>query len=235
MSWFRWNDIDSDSMGVVVEALPPIARAPRRYDKVEIDGMDGAYVDELGYAVYEKVISVGFQKMADFNSIFDWLAGQGKLVTSDEPDKYYICNIYDVIEFTKSGNIYKADIKMIAQPFKYDINEGEVECSSGDEVNIGCGTRGALYSFSFVSTGGNINVAGNGADGERKVFTLSTEETGTEITIDAVNNKIYTNTGSSLLNKANGELPDFKKYQTEKLSVDGSFTNGIVRFRRRWL
>lgn len=234
MSWFKWNGVDSRDMGIVVEALPAIARAPIRYDKVEIDGMDGMHVDELGYAVYEKTISVGFQKEVDLDAIFGWLTGKGELITSDESDKYYICNIYDVIEFVKNGSIYKADIKMITQPFKYDINLCEVSCASGDEVSIACGTRGALYSVTFVASGGNVNIAG-GVDEERKVFTLTTEESGTTITIDAENNKIFTETGSSLLNKASGELPEFKNYKTEKMSVDGAFTDGIVKYRRRWL
>jgi predicted phage tail component-like protein len=134
MSNFIFKDICSDDMGIIVENLPPIVKPPKRYNLTEPEGSEKAIVETLGYKSYEKTIPVGF-KNADLGQIMDWLEGAGKLVLSNEHDKYYDAFILNQIDYERIIRYHKANITFLVQPYKHAT--GEEETTARQVVNQG--------------------------------------------------------------------------------------------------
>ena len=90
MSYIIWKNRHSDDVkGLLISELSPISKPKMRTTTTEIDGKDGDVVEYLGYKSYTKTISIGLTKNYDIDEIINYFNGSGKLILSNEPDKYY--------------------------------------------------------------------------------------------------------------------------------------------------
>ncbi len=150
MSNFIFNGICSDDMGLIIEKLPPIVKPPKRYNLIEIDGADRAVVETLGYKAYEKTIPVGF-KNTDLSEIVDWLEGEGKLILSNEEDKYYDAFILNQIDYERIIRYRKANIIFLVQPYKYSIGEEETTAREViNQGNVDCLPLMTIYGSGYI-------------------------------------------------------------------------------------
>jgi len=138
MSYFIFKEIQSDDMGIIVQNLPPITKPPKRYNINEVDGSSKSKIDVLGYKAYEINIPIGF-KGADIQNVDDWLDGSGRLVLSNEPEKYYDAYILNQVDYEKAIRFRTANVPFFVQPYKHStedeettsrtlINQGNTEC-----------------------------------------------------------------------------------------------------------
>ena len=59
MNYFIFRGINSNSIkGLIVQELPQIVKAKKRFNKTEIEGLDGDILEELGYEAYDKTIKI---------------------------------------------------------------------------------------------------------------------------------------------------------------------------------
>ena len=112
--------------GLLIQELPPISKPQIRTEIEEIDGRDGDIVTKLGFAAYDKEISVGLYKDFDINEIIAYFNSEGTIVFSNEPDKYYNYQIIDQIDFERLVRYRTATIRMHCQPFKYSTTQGTI-------------------------------------------------------------------------------------------------------------
>jgi phage-related protein len=98
MSYFIFKDIRSDDMKTIVEGLPSIIKPPKRYNLDDVDGSNRTRIYDLGYKAYQKTIPIGFNG-TEINRIMDWLEGSGRLILSNELDKYYDACILEQIDY----------------------------------------------------------------------------------------------------------------------------------------
>ena len=138
MSYFIFKGIHSDDMGITVQSLPPIVKPPKNYTVKEIDGRSESIIEILGHKAYDKEIPIGFEG-TDISSVLDWLDGEGQLILSSEPDKYYDAYILDQIDYERAIRFRTANVPFLVQPYKYSseeeetlsrivINQGNAEC-----------------------------------------------------------------------------------------------------------
>lgn len=124
MDYFIFKDIDSRNIpGLVVNSLPPITKAAKRIERIEIDGKDGDITEERGYKSYDKPITITLLQDCDVNVLINWLNGSGRLVLSNEDDKYYEAEIVDQIDFERLFKYLPVKIIFHVQPYKYLLNE----------------------------------------------------------------------------------------------------------------
>ena len=84
------NGVNSRSIkGLLISELPPISKPAIRVQQEEIDGRDGDIITTLGYAAYDKVVTIGLTYEYDIDDIIEFFNTSGKIVFSNEPDKYY--------------------------------------------------------------------------------------------------------------------------------------------------
>ena len=130
MDSFIFKGKSSEDFKIIINSLPPISKPPLRVEEIEIDGVDGTRYEELGYGSYEKKIRITITE-DNADSLINWLKGEGNLILSNEPDKYYNAKIIEQIDFERLTKYEPTEIKFRVQPFKYEYEEEESVLSSG--------------------------------------------------------------------------------------------------------
>ena len=120
MNYIIFNDKDSrDVKGLLISELPPIRKPNMRAKETVIDGVDGSIIEELGYESYDKTVIIGLKIGADVDKVTEFFTGSGKVVFSNEPDKYYIATIIKNIDYERLLRYKVAKVTFRVQPFKY--------------------------------------------------------------------------------------------------------------------
>lgn len=109
--------------GLMILSLPPITKPLMRAEKQEIDGRAGDLITELGYAAYDKDVSIGLRGDFKVDDVIDFFASSGTVIFSNEPDKYYNYSILDQIDFAKLLRFRTATVRFHVQPYKYSAVE----------------------------------------------------------------------------------------------------------------
>lgn len=131
MNYIIWNNKDSrDIKGLLISELPPITKPNMRVKETVIDGVDGSIVEELGYESYDKTIAIGLKIGADVDKIIEFFTGNGEIVFSNEPDKYYRARIFKGIDYQRLLRYRVATVTFRVQPFKYNRVEVAREATS---------------------------------------------------------------------------------------------------------
>lgn len=121
MNYIIFNGKDSrDIKGLLISELPPIRKPNMRVKETVIDGVDGSIIEELGYESYDRTVTIGLKIGADVDKITDFFTGNGNVVFSNEPDKYYIGTIIKNIDYERLLRYRVAKVTFRVQPFKYN-------------------------------------------------------------------------------------------------------------------
>ena len=125
---FKFKGISSDDMKVIVEEeIEFLAKAPQRYDRIEIDGRDGAIFNELGYAVVERPIKAQILDNSKLDDVLGWLNGEGQF---EYNNRVTTARFYNEIEPKREANIKVASFNFIRDPFWYKANDDYVTVTS---------------------------------------------------------------------------------------------------------
>lgn len=144
--------------GLIIQSLPPITKPKMRTSIEEIDGRDGDIVTKLGYAAYDKEVSIGLHGDFDIDDAISFFDSEGEVVFGNEPDKYYRYQILDKIDFERLIRFRTANVKMHVQPFKYDAVDRTFEVVNQlIDVKDSATSR---FGVTAVSSGGSVRVAG---------------------------------------------------------------------------
>ena len=120
MNYLVINGIKSDSVeGLMIQSLPPISKPLMRTSVEGIEGRDGDIVATLGYAAYDKEVTIGLHGNFNVDDAISYFSKSGQVVFSNEPDKYYNFEIIKQIDFEKLLRFRTAKVKFHVQPFKY--------------------------------------------------------------------------------------------------------------------
>jgi phage-related protein len=207
-------------MKIYVEHLPPIIKPPERYDIIRVDGNSVIGINDKGYDIYEKTVPIGL-KEADIEQVMNWLRGKGKLIFSNELDKYYDVYIPAQIDYEKTLRFRKANITFLTQPYKHAT--GEEETTSRYLINQG---NTVCLPLMTIYGSGTVEVRVNGI----KVCTVTISE---YITLDGEEQEAYK--GAVLQNRVMvGDFPKLQPGENE-ISFTGNVTQVKTLVRSRWL
>lgn len=126
MPYFIWNDIDSRDMGIVVNKLPPIIKAERNIEKIEVMGRNGFLTKD--YKTYKSVTKSVECTLTNGNidKICSWLDGSSDIIFSNERDKLYKATIINQIPLQNIiDKFYNFLIQFECQPLKYSTYDTE--------------------------------------------------------------------------------------------------------------
>ena len=155
--------------GLLISELPPITKPMIRTKVEEIDGRDGDIVTKLGYAAYDKKMTIGL--FGDFNidDIIQYFDSEGTVIFSNEPDKYYRYQILQQIDFERLIRFRTATVVFHVQPFKLSSVDNIVtfdnlgaQQSSIQVVNNGNVISRPKITLYFANTGATISVTIHG-------------------------------------------------------------------------
>lgn len=109
--------------GLLIQALPPISKPLMRTEIEEIDGRPGDIVTKLGYAAYDKPVTIGLYGDYDIDEVIAYFDSEGIVTFSNEIDKYYRYTIIDQIDFERLIRFRVATVTFHVQPFKFSTVE----------------------------------------------------------------------------------------------------------------
>ena len=158
MNYIVWNNKDSREIkGLLICELPPITKPKMRAKETVIEGVDGSIIEELGYESYDKKLTVALKIGADVDEVMEYFTGNGNVIFSNEPDKYYIASIINGIDYSRLLRYRTAVVTFRVQPFKYDRYETEM-VNSTDNQKISVVNHGNHTAKPIITVKGNGEV-----------------------------------------------------------------------------
>lgn len=159
INYIELNGEKSTSVkGLIIQSLPPISKPKMRTSTETIDGRDGDIVTKLGYAAYDKEVSVGLHGDFDIDDAIAFFDSEGEVVFGNEPDKYYRYSILEQIDFERLVRFRTATVKMHVQPFKYDAVDRTFDIVN-QLMHVKDSTA-SKFGITVTSSDGSIRVAG---------------------------------------------------------------------------
>ena len=232
------NGVSSKNInGLLIQSLPPISKPKIRTNIEEIDGRDGDVVTTLGYAAYDKPITIGLKGDYNVDDVIEYFNTSGKITFSNEIDKYYKFAIYDAIDFNRLIRFRTANINIHVQPFKYSIDEPPIVYNNTREqtiANISVRNTGNIYSRpKLIIKGSNtITVYVNNT----QIFSIELSAAGETIVIDAAEMNATDPEGNYLNRQVTGDYNNFKlPTGANNLRVTGTFTSATIENYSRWI
>ena len=233
MNYFIFRGINSNSIkGLIVQELPQIVKAKKRFNKTEIEGLDGDILEELGYEAYDKTIKIGITKECDIDELINWLDGSGQLILSNEPTKYYNVEIVDSINFERLLRYKTATIKLHTQPFKYLVNEENLAEEIEEQTTVNIENKGYIDSKPIITIYGTGNIQIN--LNNNKVFSVDMKDD-EYITIDTIKEDAY----KGVVLKNRQMIGDFNNIRLQPgqntITWTGNLTKIEIEPKSRWL
>lgn len=166
--------------GLLIQELPPITKPLMRTSIEQIDGRDGDVITRLGYSAYDKKMKIGLFGDYDIDDIITFFNSSGTVTFSNEPEKYYLYDILDTIDYERLMRFRTAEITYHVQPFKYS-NIEKLKAFSNPTSAITVRNNGNYVSKSVIHIKGTgiINLSLNGV----QLFRIDLSTTNS-ITID---------------------------------------------------
>ena len=230
------NDVSSLTIqGLIITSLPPIRKPKIRTQIEEIDGRDGDIVTELGFAAYDKPVQIGLSYNYDVDDIIQFFNSSGKVVFSNEPEKYYNYAIYDQIDFEKLIRFKTATVNFHVQPFKYsDVEKEKIFNFSGIlDKSFQIKNNGNYISKPIITVTGSetVNLYLNGI----QIFVLNMTNTNT-IILDIAAMNAYGTDGTLKNRLVTGDYDDFVlPAGSNTISFTGSVSQIVIDNYSRWI
>ena len=230
------NGVSSKNInGLLIQSLPPISKPKMRTSIEEIDGRDGDIVTTLGYAAYEKAITIGLKGDYNVDDVIEYFNTSGQVTFSNELDKYYNFAIYDTIDFNKLIRFRTANINFHVQPFKYSVDEPPVKWTNTGEqtiANISVRNLGNIYSRPKLTIVGSNTITVY--IGNTQIYSIELSAAGETIIIDDMN--ATDGEGNYLNRQVTGDYDNFKLATgVNNLRVTGAVQSVTLNKYCRWI
>ena len=232
------NGVSSKNInGLLIQKLPPISKPKVRTSIEEIDGRDGDIVTPLGFAAYDKAITIGLKGDYNVDDVIEYFNTSGQVTFSNELDKYYNFAIYNTIDFNKLVRFKTANITMHVQPFKYSLDEPPITWNNtrGQTIaNISVRNTGNIYSRPKLTITGSNTVTVYLDD--RQIFSIELSAAGETIIIDAAGMNATDPDGNYLNRQVTGDYDNFILAPgINNLRITGTITSITLDTYSRWI
>jgi predicted phage tail component-like protein len=223
--------------GLLISELPPITKPMQRTSIEEIDGRDGDIITKLGYAAYDKKMTIGCYGDFNIDDIVQYFNSEGEVVFSNEPDKYYKYVILNQIDFERLCRFKTANVIFHVQPFKFSSVDEEMvfENPSYDWVSIR--NNGNVISRPTIKIEGSGTIALTLHDVQEFTLTLGTND---NIILDGVSLNAYTESAGGYRSLYNRHVVGNMKnlwlpIGTSTIEWSGTVTKISVKDSSRWI
>ena len=232
------NGVSSKTInGLLIQSLPPITKPKIRTSIEDIDGRDGDLVTTLGYAAYDKALTIGLKGDYNVDDVIEYFNTKGKITFSNEIDKYYNFAIYDTIDFNKLIRFKTANVSIHVQPFKYSADEPPIKYVNTNAqtiTNISVRNTGNIYSKPKLTLTGKNTTAIYVND--KQIFSVELSAAGETIVIDAAEMNATDLNGNYLNRQVTGDYDNFRLATgVNDIKLAGTFTNATIENYSRWI
>ena len=217
--------------GLLIQELPPITKPLMRTSILQIDGRDGDVVTRLGYSAYNKKMKIGLFGDYDIDDIITFFNSSGTVIFSNEPEKYYVYDILNAIDYERLLRFRTAEITYHVQPFKYsNIEKKKVFSNPTSAITVRNNGNYVSKPVIHIEGSGIINLSLNGL----QLFKIDLN-TANSITIDTERLEAYND--DVLMNRY--VVGDYNKFALNvgpnSVSWDGTLTYIAFEKHTRWI
>ena len=236
MSNIKYNGTSLESLGIIVEKIPPIIKGARRYQKYTIPGRNGVlWVDEETYEPFTINLECHFN---EDNVDVDWINKSlnldGKL--SLDGVRYYEAYINNIIEYEKVQYFRKFILSFLCNPISYEIAE-QVYTYNPNIVNQ-MELPGNAFTDPIIEVigSGQIIISINTSDpSHSRGFTLNANGSQYPYKIDCAAKEITQN-GINMSADMSGEFPTLApNVNVLNVSGTGTITSIKVKYHNAYL
>ena len=232
------NGVNSKSIkGLLISSLPPISKPKIRVNTEEIEGRDGDITTVRGYSAYDKEFTIGLYGEYNVDDVIKFFDTSGKVIFSNEPDKYYNFAVYDQIDFEKLLRFKTATVTMRVQPFKYSADEVTTNFTyppGTTKAVLNVRNNGNIYSRPTLTVQGSgiINVY----LGDTHIFRLSMPSYNDPIILNMQEMNAYSKDGKYLNRLVTGDYNKFKlPVGISDVVLNGSVAAASIGAVSRWI
>ena len=217
--------------GLLIQELPPITKPLMRTSILQIDGRDGDVITKLGYSAYNKKMKIGLFGDYDIDDIITFFNSSGTVTFSNEPEKYYVYDILNAIDYERLLRFRTADITYHVQPFKYsNIEKMKVFSNPTSAITVRNNGNYVSKPVIHIEGSGIINLSLNGV----QLFKIDLS-TSNAITIDTERLEAY-NDDVFMNRYVVGDYDKFVlKVGANSVSWDGALTYIAFEKLSRWI
>lgn len=165
MSYIIYNDASSAEKGLKILEMSAVSKAKQIRESKMIPGRPEPLV-MLKDNLENKECRVVFEASPDveLHSIFSWLSGTGKLILSDEPDKYYNAISCEPVKVVRKNDIYKTvTVVFETGPFAYAVRNDPLVYTEKEFYLTNSGTYYCQPKYKLYGTG-DISLIVNGQE-----------------------------------------------------------------------
>lgn len=228
---FNFMGMDSyEDYGIVIETRPIIPKPQRNIQYLDVPGRSGSLkVDDATFKDIIIPIQCGFRDdnvAYKADNIKVWLnSGEGPLILSNQPDRYYLAHVSDQIDISQEYWAFgKFLVNFRCKPFKYAVNNSPISLT----------TPGSITNLATMDSKPIIKIYGTGTI-DLRINNTSIHLTNIidYVAIDSVLMDAYKD--STLMNNnMSGEFPSLQ-VGTNTISWTGSVTKVEITPNWRWL
>lgn len=160
---FIWKSENAfKDYGIIIESELPEIRPKPRIQTTSVLGRSGELNEWYGdYDPFDLSIGKCTVEYDGLEAVKRWLRGNGRLITHNDPDKYYLASadVGTEMKFENEiGVFYNFSIVFRCQPLKRKLYESPKLLSVGSNIIIDHGTEIARPFFEIESNGGDIEI-----------------------------------------------------------------------------
>lgn len=238
MIWFSFKGVRSSNFGIL-EKLPLDARAEKITSYVETpDGMPIPY-ETNGFKTLIITVNLGISDVspANLDAIDAWLIGEGELVFSNDPNRYYlaVCN-KSLVGSRIIKELGKLQIQFTILPFKRSVRTWETIELSEPENNVSQGWIELSESMYYAEP--VIKVYGNGDISIRRFLpgrSVVARNITDYVIFDVEKNSVYDKDGNIIENETTSGLSAFRLESASAMIEFENATGAEVIKNMRWL
>lgn len=156
-----YNGVDSRDLGVLVEKLPDLHRAPEDVELIKITGRDGRLEKANGTCdVYTDSMKINCFGV-ELSTVYSWLSGAGWLISSDEPNRRVRASLHPQLKnsrFRVGGKCYDTiTVQMYCQPYRYHEPDAEKQTMTASPAEIS--NPGTAPSLPLITIKGSGDIS----------------------------------------------------------------------------
>lgn len=118
MSWFKFNDISSEELGLILTKTPFRPSWAEESEEVSIPGRAAKLRRGTGtYASQELSLSAVIENTTKIHEVYKQLRGAGKLILSTAPTEYLDCEVRELVPEGVALTMAELPITFVCSPF----------------------------------------------------------------------------------------------------------------------
>jgi phage-related protein len=134
---FTYKGTSTSTYGVILNSLEWYKTPPRRADRIEVNGKDGATVVDNAYGALSLRCRITMTSTTNMSSVLAWLTGNGVLSFSEDSGKYRNAYVLDEVEFRRRGSIWEATFDFYCpDPYRYVSSEANTTITGNTATNL---------------------------------------------------------------------------------------------------